>query len=462
MTIKRSETILFNEDGSLNEKALISCLKEHTESIDRYKLLLNYYNGEQAILSRSKKQKDLSNNRLVINHAEYITDFSTAYFIGNPIKYTFPNADEREDDDELLKAFRIANIDQVDTELSRDLSIYGIGIEYIYQDRNGNTRSTNLSPTEAFVVVDDTVEENTLIGIHRIVKRDEDNKEIDEEVRVITETTEYVYTYKNNKLSLLEDETKENIFNMVPMIEYWNKSNQKGDFESVIPLMDAYNVLQSDRVNDKEQFVDSLLVLYGTLAGDTTDEKIETARRLKEMGLLELSNDNRAEYLSKTFHETDVELLRQSIVSDIHKVSKVPNLTDENFAGNSSGVAMRYKLLGLEQLAQTKEGYYRIGLKERIKLYSEVLNIKNIQISVDDITIDFTRSLPVNETEIGNLVLSLKDIVSQETLLGQLPFVDDVKSEIKRVNNQKIESIKLAQNTFGGYDIPDDGVEDEQ
>ena len=122
---------------------------------------------------------------------------------------------------------------------------------------------------------------------------------------------------------------------------------------------------------------------------------------------------------------------------------------------------MRYKLLGLEQLAQTKEGYYRIGLKERIKLYSEVLNIKNIQIAVDDITIDFTRSLPANETEIGSLVLSLKDIVSQETLLGQLPFVDDVKSEIERVNNQKIESIKLAQNTFGGYSIPDDGIEDE-
>ena len=177
------------------------------------------------------------------------------------------------------------------------------------------------------------------------------------------------------------------------------------------------------------------------------------------MGLLELSEGDRVEYLSKTFHESDVELLRNSIISDIHKISKVPNLTDENFAGNSSGVAMKYKLLGLEQLAQTKEGYYRIGLKERIKLYSNILNIKKINVDVDNIEITFTRSLPSNETEIASLVMNLKDIVSQETLLSLLPFVNDIQAEIDRVQAQKKESISMAQNYFTVYDIQDEGIE---
>ena len=218
-------------------------------------------------------------------------------------------------------------------------------------------------------------------------------------------------------------------------------------------------MLQSDRVNDKEQYVDSLLVLYGTLAGDNSEEKLKTARELKRLGLLELSEGDKVEYLSKTFHEADVELLKNSIIEDIHKISKVPNLTDENFAGNSSGVAMKYKLLGLEQLAQTKEEYYRIGLKERIKLYSNILNIKMISIDVDNIEMTFIRSLPVNELEIAQLITYLNNVVSQKTLLSLLPFVEDVDNEIERVEEQKQNNLKLAQVSFGGYEI---GQEDEE
>ena len=161
--IKRSEDIIFNEDKSINEKVLVSCLKEHTESIDRFTTLKDLYDGKHAILERSKTQTDLANNKLMINHAEYITDFATAYFMGNPIKYTFPEEEMRTDDDSLLQAFRKANITQVDTELARDLSIFGIGVEYVYQDKEGNTKSTNLDPRTAFLVVDDTVEENSYL-----------------------------------------------------------------------------------------------------------------------------------------------------------------------------------------------------------------------------------------------------------------------------------------------------------
>ena len=421
--IKRSEDIIFNEDKSINEKALISCLKEHTASIERFSMLKDLYDGKHAILDRSKVQTDLANNKLMINHAEYITDFIT----------------------------------QVDTELARDLSIFGIGIEYVYQDKEGNTKSTNLDPRTAFLIVDDTVEENTLIGVHRIKKRDINNKEIGEILKVITDNTVYTYEFKNDKLSLINEEL--NVFNQVPMIEYWNKVNQKGDFESVVSLINAYNLLQSDRVNDKEQYVDSLLVLYGTLAGDNSEEKLKTARELKRLGLLELSEGDKVEYLSKTFHEADVELLKKSIIEDIHKISKVPNLTDENFAGNSSGVAMKYKLLGLEQLAQTKEEYYRIGLKERIKLYANILNIKMISIDVDNIEMTFIRSLPVNELEVAQLITYLNNVVSQKTLLSLLPFVEDVDNEIERVEEQKQNNLKIAQQSFGGYEI---GQEDEE
>ena len=91
-----------------------------------------------------------------------------------------------------------------------------------------------------------------------------------------------------------------------------------------------------------------------------------------------------------------------------------------------------------------------------------MLNIKKIKVEVDDIRIDFTRSLPVNEIEISQLVTNLQDLVSQETLLAQIPFVEDVEGEIEAVNNQKAESLKFMQASMGGYDISDeDIIEDE-
>lgn len=453
----RNEKILFMKDGSPNKKVLLSLLKEHDKEIKRWDKLEKYYDGEHTILTREKSQKDLSNNKVVVNHAEYISDFATAYFMGNPIKYKVPESENRTDDDELTKAFKSADINQVDTDNTHNLSIMGSCIEYVYQNRDGKTKSASLSPKEAFVVGDDTVEHYKLMGVHRVPNMDEDNKQDGERVIVITNTRNYFYTYKNGELKEYEpDDSKsiQNLFNRVNLIEYLNKPKGKGDYENVLTLIDMYNLLQSDRINDKEQFVDALLVLYGQLAGDTSEEKIETARLLKEMGLLELGAENRAEYLSKTFNESEIEVLRKSVVSDIHKISKVPDLTDENFAGNSSGVAMKYKLLGLEQLAQTKEGYYRKGIKERIVLYANILNIKKIAVEVDDIEITFTRSLPTNLLEISQTVMNFKGLVSDETLLKLLDFIEDVNAEMERIKEQKEESIKQMQSQFGGYNTP--------
>lgn len=455
--IIRNENSLF-KDGVLNEKVLLSCLNEHSKKIARYKMLEDYYNGNHAILNRERKDV---NNKVVVNHAEYITDFLTAYFGGNPIKYIFKDSEKTTADEKLEKAFKLAHIDYVDTEIIRNVSIYGLGYELTYQDRDGITKSASINPKNCFLVCDDTVEKNELIGVHINAKYDDDGREIGQTLNVYTNNKELlVYDVIQGNITFVD--IFENVFDRVPIIEYTNKVNQKGDFEGVIGLIDAYNLLQSDRINDKEQFVNALLVIYGMLAGDTTKEKMETAKALKRLGMLEMDKESRAEFITKTFQESDIELLRKSIEADIHKISKVPNMTDESFAGNASGVAMAYKLLGLEQLAQTKESYYRIGIDKRLRLYASVLKIKEINANIEDIELSFTRSLPVNMLEISQLIVNLKDFVSQQTLLGQIPFIENIDAEIERVNEQKQKSFELMQNQFGNYNIQDKELDDEE
>jgi SPP1 family phage portal protein len=240
------------------------------------------------------------------------------------------------------------------------------------------------------------------------------------------------------------------------MVEYWNNSEETGDFEDVISQIDAYNTLQSDRINDREQFADALLVLWGVrdIAPPADPEDTRSpGQRLREDKTLALPDEKAgANYLTKQLSEADIEVLKNAIKADIHKFSLVPDLTDEKFAGNSSGVAMKYKLLGLEQLTKIKERWFREGLRSRLRLFAYFLSMKGKgTIDPESVAMTFKRSLPVNELEISQMVGNLTGLVPDEILLAQVPFVQDPEAAIESLKKQKDEDVKRQQQSFGGY-----------
>ena len=245
-----------------------------------------------------------------------------------------------------------------------------------------------------------------------------------------------------------EGEAVPHYFGKVPLNEIYNDGQRQGDFEQVISLIDAYNTLQSDRVNDKEQFVDSLMYIKGQILGETDDEKAETYSDIQRNRVVELSQDGEIGFLTRQFDEASVEVLRKSIVTDIHKISGVPDMSDDNFAGNASGVAMKYKLLNLEQITKTKERYFTEGLRYRLECLSNIIGIKGGHIDPKLIDITFTRSLPQNELELSQVVATLDGKVPQETLLSLLPFVKDPQSAAEELRKQKQDAITAQQQMF--------------
>lgn len=443
---------LIGENGEVPISLMVKCLEEHRKGLERFNKLEQYYNGTHDITTRRRTQ-DLPNNKLVCNHAEYISDMATGYFIGNPITYNGENAEQ------IIEQFKTNNVHSVDTNLCKYLSVFGVGYELIYMsaDEKPVIKSAALDPRQTMLVVDSTVEKNPMFAVYYSEKLKEDGQVDGYYVNLYTETKVISYYMKDitsNTAEVLE--TNEHYFEDVPVIEYLNKSNAQGDFEGVISLIDAYNLLQSDRINDKEQQVDALLALSGVVMGDNEKEVIKTAELIKEMKMINLPIDGKAEWLVKALNETEVEVLKTALKNDIHEFSKVPCMTDENFASNASGVAMKYKLLGLEQLAKTKEGLYFIGLQRRLKMYAKILNIKTKEPDkfISNIEVVMTRSLPVNELELAQLVTTLNGQVSQETLLSQLPFVKDVNEEIERLDSEKQKNMEN-QMAMMGY--PQDG-----
>ena len=227
--------------------------------------------------------------------------------------------------------------------------------------------------------------------------------------------------------------TEQHAFGDVPLILYKNNPEFLGDYEPVISLIDAYNLLQSDRVNDKEQLVDAILCMYGMDFDDDQAEMLKTSRMLANLPV-----DGKVEYLIKTLQEGDVDILRQNLENDIHKISMVPNMSDENFVGNSSGVAIRYKLLAFEQ---NKERYMEKGLMERFKLYNNFLVTKSkmSEVPVEEVDAVFKRNLPSNDFEISQMINNLADYVDAETLISQLSFIKDA-SEIIELKKKEDEA----------------------
>ena len=418
------------KDTKITNQVLNDVIDYNEQYKERFTMLENYYLGKHGIFSRPKDAR-LSNNKVMVNHAKYITDTNVGYLLGNPVDYQ-PSAGL--DIEPLLDAYKRQTINDLDSEIAKDVSIFGMQYEYVYANEKAEPKSCEIDPRNAIIVYDDTVEHNKLFGlIYRPVKR---GKTFDH-WEVIYIDKQVKRTYKSYSKSLQQVGTDEvHAFGDVPIICYKNNPELMGDYEPVISLIDAYNLLQSDRINDKEQLVDAILCLYGMDFDDEQAEMLKESRMLANLPV-----DGKVEYLIKTLQEGDVDILRQNIENDIHKISMVPNMSDNNFVGNSSGVAIRYKLLAFEQNIKNKERYMEKGLTERFKLYNHFLftQSKMAEIPVEEIDIVFKRNLPSNDFEISQMINNLADFVDAETLISQLSFIKDA-SEIVELKAKEEES----------------------
>lgn len=411
---------------------------------------VDYYQGKHAIQERTR-EAGVPNNKTVCNHAKDISDTASGYFMGNPIVYKTGEEGQEEALTKLTDALTYATCDDDDQENALMLSIAGRAYEYIYAaEGEPNLMVQPLDPANTFIVHDQTIEHKELFGVYYYYKYDDVEKKKDTKTYITVATDKEIIEYVMESDADVEPTSKKS-HNMgfVPIVEYKNNKYCIGDFEQQIGLIDAYNVMTADRVNDKESFVDAIMVLYGNTLGDTEDETAEAMEKLKQKKLLELDTDARAEYLTRTFDEGGMETLRQALKEDIYTFSHVPNLTDRNFAGNSSGVAMEYKLLGLEMLTKIKERWYRRGLRKRLQIFCHFLNIKNIGVEEDNIEIVFARSLPKNLLELSQIIANLRQDVSKKTLISLLPFVENPDDEIDAVEKQQEEAIKQQQELFG-------------
>ena len=456
--IKRSRRFL-GKDNLPTMEMLRSVLKEHRFEFERMLRLRDMYNAQSPILKRERRP-NLPNNRIAHPFARYITTVATGYMIGKPVMYSVKT--ESKTMQEIQDIFRRGSEPAENVQLARDQSIYGKGVEYVHIDDSESPmpHTTAISPLNAFVVYSDTYDMEPLFGVYYIQRTKADGSEDGWQVWVMSDIA--IVEYEAPSLDDLPAQKKaeKHFFGGVPLVEYWNDENEKGDFEWVMSQIEAYDKLQSDRVNDKEQFVEKLLVITGAVL-DTDDQGRAPMQQLKEDHALQLpDSQSKAEYLTSAMDESGNRILRDDLADDIHKLSLVPDMTDENFASNASGVAMKYKLWGLDQLIRTKEQWFSEGLRSRLKLYINFLQVKGFEaLDVADITITFTRALPANLTENAQIVQTAMTAgaASVETGVKMLHAGDewsmeDVAKEVEAIKQEKADEARLSVGDDEGFE----------
>ena len=440
-----------------NVEVIKYVLKQHRAEKFRIEKLKQYYNNQNDIMKRKYDDPKKPHNRLSNPYAAYITNSSVGYFLGKPVTY-------KSNDEALLEKINevMKYNDEVDnnTTLAKYASIGGYSYELLYADEKANPRFKALSADEVAVVYDNTLEENFLFAIRYYNEKVIGNDAIVREEE-ITKVEIYTDAVRNDKGEIIEqgrilyfildgerlfpdphNEHTYHYFGDVPVVCYDNNDERYGDFEKVKTLIDAYDKTQSDSANDFEMFTHAMLVVSGYVVDS------EDANDINNKYMINFQDaDGKAEYLIKNIQDAALENYKNRLNEDIHKFANVPNMSDENFASNASGIALKFKLMGLENITGIKESKFKKGLLRRIELICNFLKIKsNTDCNFTDIEPVFTRNRPVNEVEIAQMMRDLTGILSEDTLLAMHPMVTDVEAEKER---KRLEE----ESTYNNYNL---------
>lgn len=375
-------------------------------------------------------------NKVVVNYCYNIVQNYRGYLTGIDIAYS-----SDKDIDQVFEVLNYNDVKQEDSNYLQDALVYGCAYEIAYIDEWGKHRFKTLDPKNVIPIYDDTLDQDLVYCI-----RFWSNKIADKDFYIVEVYSQSeIKTYKSDMgfqtFELVKEEP--HYFGMVPITVFELNNDRVSIFDQVMTLQDAYNKLLSAEVDDFESFADAYLVLKGMMGTDPAD-----LADMKRNRALLLDNDAEASYLTKNISDTQIQNMLNNINDNIHKIANSPDFNDDKFMAQT-GIAMRFKLVQFENASSAIEAEMRKALQRRIELICAIGNIKGDNLSFDDVKITFTRNLPTNLTETAQVVNSLRGLVSDQTLLSLLPFVEDSQAELDRLNQQKQMNMDMYSFTPG-------------
>lgn len=424
------------DSNEINTKNVIDWLTAFDTIIKPKRIELGaYYDGLNQIVKQGAV-KDRPNYSINVNMAKYITDVVTGYTFGKPITYATNNQGITATMDLIDHINKSCKVDEIDFNVAGDMSAYGIGYQMVLvkeglepiEDRIVLKR---LEPEHTFFVTDNTILRNPLCAVYYYNYWE--NKQ--PKTRVYVYDKENLYIFDGYDTNVMLTSTEPHNMGYIPILQCLNNDDAFGDYQQITGLLDALSLAISNNTDNLQSIANAILAVSG---GTLSKEQLDLINQEKTMNL---PVGAKAEWIIKNINPEAEKMQLENLLDFIFQISQVPDLTDDAFGGNQSGVAMQFKLWGIDQLWATKVRKYTQTIYDRLKIFLHLLQYKvttQVELS-NDIELTFYKNLPSGKSDEYAMVQALKGVVSDKTLLSNISIVKDVDAELEQIKTEREE-----------------------
>ena len=419
--------VLLSSYQTITDENVVAFVKsvenQHNINAAEIDYLYQYYKGIQPIIYRDKPVRPEIKNIVIENRANEIVSFKTGYLMGEPVSYV-----ARTDDDKIVKNVEklnsfVFNEDKssLDKELADWMHIAGVGYRICLPDKSYVDDSstavdespfelTVLDPRNTAVVRRNDLTHSVLAGL--IIVPAVDNAE---KITYVY-TDDKMYTIVGSQIKKID----KNATGMVPIVEYPANTARIGAFEIVLPLLDAINNVDSNRLDSVEQVVQSLLLFHNV---DISNDGYDQMREQGAIKFRDLDATLKAEikYITADISQTETQVLTDHLYDTILTICGMPNRNGGSSTSDTgSAVIMRDGWSAAEARAKDTELMFKRAEKQTIKLMLTICDaVSRLDLKLSDIDVRFTRR---NYENIQGKAQVLTQMLNCESIPPRLAF----------------------------------------
>ena len=415
--------VITTDVSEITSENVVDVLRDamDTHELNRSEIdyLWKYYKGNQPVLNRTKTVRPEICNRVVENRANEIVSFKVGYLCGEPIQYVGRNSDES-----IAKGVGALNeymflVDKpaLDQEVVEWDMICGTANRMVLANDNFEAESDEapfdmftLDPRDSFVVYSTDVKRKRMMG----VKYNTDEFGF---------KTYSVYTDK--ECFIIEGEelksSKPHALGVVPIFEYPANNARLGAFEIVLPLLDAINNIESNRMDGIEQFVQAFVKFINC---DITKDDFEA---LKELGAIKVkSSDGQqadVDIVTSELNQQQTQTLKEDIYKAILSICGLPSMSDGSTSdsSNNGAVVLKNGWQGAETRAKDSEMMFKRSEKEVLRLVLKLCDgLADLKLRLKDIDMKFTRRNYDNILSKSQVLVTMLSNPKVHPLLGYI------------------------------------------
>ena len=391
-------------------------LAVHAINAAEIEYLWQYYKGRQDVLGKEKLVRESINHKVIVNRANEIVTFKTAYLLNEPIQYISHGSDETVSDgvNTLNEFMRAEDKESKDKEIVDWMHICGVAERLVLPDPTENYDGapfyvTTLDPRVAFAIYYSGIGQKQLAGV--ILQRDEDGKR-------------FATVYTKNKIFVLRGDSLTeygHILGGIPLIEYINNDARMGAFEPVLSILNSINQLESDACDSVTDFVNGFDVfqncdiddgVYGELAIGGKAVKIKTVVQGMEAKVYRVASE-----LNQSGTQTRIDDMTQAYLT----ICGMPNRNGGS-STSDTGTAVIYRdgFAEAESRAKDTEKTFKRSEREFLRIVLNICAAKsNLRLRLSDIETEFLRK---NLSNMQSKVQVLCELLNNPKVHPKLAF----------------------------------------